>query len=85
MTQVKADPRLAEFFQRHDGRRLDIADSQPIERGMATADLYRELGRYEVMLMTGERAHGTRITERERVEIASQADRFRAELKRRQG
>lgn len=77
------DERLAGFFERHSGRRLDVADNQPIERGMSVQHLREELARYRTMLETGIRSGGSPITERERAEIALQARRFEVELTQR--
>lgn len=75
-----SDPGLASFFQRYNGRRLDVADNQPIERGMTDAHLREELSRYQSMIETGMRQGGVAITPRERNEISIQIARFESEL-----
>jgi hypothetical protein len=78
------NPKIASLFERYGGRRLDVADNQPIESGFSARDLMRELARLERML-----AHNLRIetsqtlTERERASIQEQAARYRRELQRR--
>ena len=81
---MAADPKLVEFFKQHGGRRLDIADNQPIERGMTTGDLRDWLAEYQRMLTSGARPNGERLTADEGAEIATQAARLRAELSRRE-
>ena len=78
------DARLNDFFKRHDGRRLDVRDNEPIERGMATEDLRNELARYRHLLLTGVRANGAALTPRERAEILEQSARLQSELTRRE-
>lgn len=79
-----ANPKIASFFERHGGRRLDVRDGQPIESGFTTHDLMRELARLERMLATNLRIEtGQTLTERERAGIETQAERYRTELSKR--
>lgn len=79
------DPRLNDFFNRHDGRRLDVRDHEPIERGMTTEHLREEVERYGAMLDKGTRPTGERLSGDERAEITAQSMRFRSEIARREG
>jgi len=74
---------VAEFFKQYDGRRIDVTDNQPIERGMTTRDLCDWLARYHEMLTSGARPNGAQLTANERTEVTTQTARLRAELNRR--
>lgn len=84
MSREATSPRIASFFARYGGRRLDVADNQRIESGFSTADLMLQLARLERMLATGLRIEtGQTLTERERTNIQGQAEAYREELQKR--
>lgn len=78
-----SDLGIAGFFKKYGGRRLDVADNQPIERGMSDDHLREEIQIYQQMLDTGRRPNGQPITAQDRIDIERQASRFRAEISRR--
>lgn len=78
-----SDPRLAGFFKQYGGQRLDVADNQPIERGMTDEQLLDTSQRYREMLHTGIRPNGTPITRQEKIDTQRQLDRLLGEIARR--
>lgn len=78
-----SDLGIAGFFKKYGGQRLNVADNQPMERGMSNEQLHENTQIYQQMIDTGLRPNGAPITAQDRIDIERQLSRFRAELSRR--